>query len=114
MLMSPSTNTNNTLLLVAATAAAASAAASAMAMGWYNQKQQNKKYKIPSALLKSPYGEELKLAVKLALQGTLRFSAHMCVCLYWFLVGLSSGNLKASQKKNLNGPFSVWRTSLCY
>ena len=65
------TNNGSTLLLVAT--AAISATATAMAMGWYNQKQQNSRNKIPSTLLESPYGEQLELAVKLALQG-------MCAC----------------------------------
>jgi hypothetical protein len=67
--MLPSSAANSKQLLVAATAASLGA----VAILWYQRRRTSRNQQIPSALLKSPYAKELKLAVRLALQGESLF-----------------------------------------
>ena len=59
---------NNNGVFVASVAAAA--AVGAAGMYWLQESKRNQKYRVPSALLKSPYGKEIQVALEVALKGT--------------------------------------------
>lgn len=70
----------DTTLLLGAIAGAASFGAACM---WaYHQRwadeESNKKYKIPLQLLQSPYGQEIQLAVQVALKGACERILQVC------------------------------------
>ena len=59
--------TNNAFFLSSLAAAAAVGAISTYLM---QESKRNKKYQVPTPLLKSPYAKELQMALKVALKGT--------------------------------------------
>jgi hypothetical protein len=67
--------------LILASSIAATAAVSVAFVWAYQRRENAKKYRIPFALLASPCGKELEMAVRVALQGMLLSLSFFCLYL---------------------------------